>query len=168
MPPFVIQPCTFADAYTVGSNNVKSFWTDITWRQTFAGQTVDLVAHNGGVRGASNFLRDRAHRRHLKAVDSATGEIVGYARWLLPHAGCTGGDDDPCHTIWPEARMPDVTEEERKEAEERSEKAAWKSLMEGNTMPDIDGPIQEMLQRCRPRDTYMGSWISTLCLKQTC
>jgi hypothetical protein len=31
-----------------------------------------------------NLINRRAEKRHLKAIDVETGELAGYARWLLP------------------------------------------------------------------------------------
>jgi hypothetical protein len=89
-------------------------------------------------------------------VDVETGEIVGYARWLLPRADCSGDDSDPCHEIWTEARTADPSEEERKEAEEGASKSQFVALMSGNTLPDIDTPIEGMFERLgRKKETYM-------------
>lgn len=90
------------------------------------------------------------------AVDVETGEIVGYARWLLPRAGCSADDDDPCHKIWTEARTADPSEEQRKEAEDGAAKSQFAVLMQGNTLPDVDAPIEKMFERLpRKRETYM-------------
>jgi hypothetical protein len=45
-----------------------------------------------------NLINRRAEKRHLKAIDVETGELVGYARWLLPPILAD-------KNVWPEAAV---------------------------------------------------------------
>ena len=98
-------------------------------------------------------MRDRAHRRHLVAVDGGTGEVVGYGRWVLPCLGKDGGDGGcGCEELWREGRVPDVDEETRVEAERESAGADW----EVDDLGGLDGPIQGMGRRLLEGRRCMG------------
>ncbi|KAB5513126.1 hypothetical protein GE09DRAFT_981423 [Coniochaeta sp. 2T2.1] len=159
-PTFTTTPCTLPDGPSIGRNNVLAFWTDKTWVQVWRSggriRSRSYVADQAAKRGRGNLLLDRAHRRHLKAVDAATGEVVGYARWVLPQQGdgcCVGQDDDPCHGLWREAQIPDVDEGVREEAERESAGADWE--VEGGVMDGIDEPIVRRLGELKAGRRYM-------------
>ncbi|KAJ9151471.1 Acyl-CoA N-acyltransferase [Coniochaeta hoffmannii] len=161
MPPFAITPCTLPDGPQIARNNVLAFWTDATWVQCWRGKPRDYVAAQAAKRGKANLLRDRAHRRHLIAVDEGTGEVVGYARWLLPCSveatgesegiGKHGGKGCGCEALWREGRVPDVEEEVRVEAERESAGADW----EVDDLGGLDGPIRGMERRLLEGRRYM-------------
>lgn len=154
MQEFVIETCTVADGPAMGRNNVTAFWTDQTWIQIWRGRTCEYVAEQAARRGSKNLLLDRAHRRHLKAVDPLTGALIGYARWVLPDAGCPGEDGDPCNALWTNARIPDVPEELREKAERESDAADW--TFTGGHMDGIDDPIEAMQDVLRGKKRYIG------------
>jgi hypothetical protein len=156
MTSFLIKPCTVTDGPSIGRNNVHAFWTDKTWIQVWLGLTRDFVAEQAAKRGARNLLLDRAHRRHLQAVDATTGAVVGYARWVLPRDdGCSGGDGDPCHAAWTEARVPDVAAEVRQEADRECASSVWD--VDANPAIDgIDAPIVALQEKLLSGKRYMG------------
>jgi len=171
MDSFSILPCTIADGPAMGRNNVQAFWTDQTWTQVWRGLTREYVAEQAAKRGRRNLLLDRDHRRHLKAVDNSTGALVGYARWVLPHAviegstaGGGGGGEDPCRGLWAEARIPDVGEDVRREAEREGEGADWD--VERSGMYGIDEPITTMEAELVKGKRYMGMLPCVMCLEQ--
>jgi GNAT superfamily N-acetyltransferase len=156
MESFVIKPCTVIDGPAIGRNNVNAFWTDKTWIQIWRGRTCEFVAEQAAKRGARNLLLDRAHRRHLKAVDSSTGDVVGYARWVLPHDDSPGGDDDPCNALWTGAQLPDVSREVREEADREGAAAVWEFT--NSTMDDLDAPITAMKEYLVKKKRYIGTF----------
>ncbi|OIW28767.1 acyl-CoA N-acyltransferase [Coniochaeta ligniaria NRRL 30616] len=153
MSSFIIKTCTVADGPAIGRNNVAAFWTDKTWIQIWGDRTQEHVAEQAAKRGRRNLLLDRAHRRHLQAVDAETGAVVGYARWVLPDGGCSGDDSDPCHRLWTEAQIPDVDEEVRREAERQSASADW--TFTRGPIDGIDAPIEAMTAKLRAGKRYM-------------
>lgn len=157
MESFLITPCTIADGPAIGRNNVTAFWTDRTWIQIWGDRTREHVAEQAAMRGRRNLLLDRAHRRHLKAVDAETGAVVGYARWVLPDEGCDGGDGDPCHGLWTEAQIPDVDEHVRREAEAESARSDW--TFTRGPIDGIDAPIEAMMADLRKGKRYMGMFV---------
>ena len=128
--PWRIEGCTVADGAALAHNNFPAFWTDPTWRVIWPMcVTPKFVITQGVLRGPRNLLRDRATLRHQKAVDPATGGVVGYARWILPPS--LAGD-----AAWPEAQVPDVSDEEKAEIERVAE-TAWWHFNDADTALDI-------------------------------
>ncbi|RDW66458.1 hypothetical protein BP6252_10093 [Coleophoma cylindrospora] len=118
MPPFHVLPCTLADGPALARNNIAAFWTDPTWILMWPGKTCEYVTSQATLRIAHNLLSNREKWRHLKAVDTATGELVGYVRWVLP-------EDDPEGKTWSAALGPVGSAEEREKARRESESADW-------------------------------------------
>jgi hypothetical protein len=117
-----IEPCTVADGPAIGQMNVKAFWTDLTWKTMWPGKTREYMASQASLRMSAALLDNRSHKRHLKAVDSTTGAIIGYARWVLPD---TGDSNVAIDTMWADAKIPEVSEEVAKQAERDSASAEW-------------------------------------------
>ncbi|KAF7333331.1 Acetyltransferase [Mycena venus] len=125
-----IHPVTLADAPHVAHNNMSAFWTDPSWRLIWPSSiTLPYLISQCSLRVPRNLLKDRATLRHQKAVDPATGALLGYARWKVP---------DTKAGEWLDAQMKDVeSEAERKEIEERAN-GAWWELREGAAPSDAE------------------------------
>jgi hypothetical protein len=164
MDSFLIETCTITDGPAIGRNNVTAFWTDKTWIQIWRGRTQEYVVEQAAKRGRRNLLLDRAHRRHLKAVDAETGAVVGYARWVLPDGGCNGDENDPCHNLWTEAQIPEVDDDVRRDAERESASADW--TFTPGPIDDIDEPIQALKAKLKDGKRYMGMLCFTSALYQ--
>ncbi len=61
-----------------------------------------------------NLTTGRETKRHQKAVDVSTGQIVGYARWLLPES-----EKREKGFEWPEAQVAEPSVEEKEEFEKK-------------------------------------------------
>lgn len=98
-----------------------SRWPDPHWRALFkVGTPLSLVVQETAYRLPYNLITSRSARRHQIAVDDSTGEILAYARWVLPERlvvaveeGGKGGGE----VVWEEAMVKGVGEEERREFE---------------------------------------------------
>jgi len=145
MSSISILPCTAADGPAIGALNVHAFWTDRTWVRLWPGKTRDYVASQAARRGTHMLLSDRRRRRHLKAVDPADdNRIVGYARWEMPlslPADREEGRDRLGHSLWPQARVPDVSDNDRQRAQEESEAADWEF---DRSLDVLDPPMIDM------------------------
>ncbi|OJJ45166.1 hypothetical protein ASPZODRAFT_120689 [Penicilliopsis zonata CBS 506.65] len=118
MAKWKIESCSVEDAAALAQNNISAFWEDPTWRILWPDEiTLEYLIEQSGIRQGNNLLRSPEDMRHQKAVDPATGALVGYARWKLPS---TCADDE-----WPEARVPVVGEEEKKQIQQLAESAWW-------------------------------------------
>ena len=79
-------------------------WKDPSAKEIIA-RTTDRVPQN--------LVSERDTKRHQKVIDSETGRVVGYARWLLPPTLADRGD------VWLEAQVPEATADERASFEKR-------------------------------------------------
>ncbi|KAK5656465.1 hypothetical protein OQA88_4848 [Cercophora sp. LCS_1] len=148
---YQIQVCTPSDAEALANNNVSAFWEDPTWRLVWtrpghAEIPKEELIKAAGLRMRNNLAMDRDLRRHVKAVDDK-GNLVGYARWLLP--------GEKWKDAWPEMKGPEPSEEERREWEGMAERAAgvW---MPREDMGDVDEPVVEVLGELMGRGEYLN------------
>ncbi|KAL1305764.1 hypothetical protein AAFC00_007342 [Neodothiora populina] len=88
-----------------------SRWCDIHWKALFEESTlVEDVAYECAQRLPWNLINGRAKKRHQKTVHKETGEVVAYARWILPqHLS----DADKANVIWEDAQVVDVNIEQQ-------------------------------------------------------
>ncbi|KAI1865573.1 hypothetical protein JX265_007896 [Neoarthrinium moseri] len=142
MPPYQIEGCTVQDGAGLARNNMTAFWTDPTWVLLWKNKTTEYVVQQCTLRMPKNLLDDRAHKRHQKVVDTETGVVVGYCRWLLP---------DRLTGEWLEAQTPVVSRAEEKEFSKRFDSADWSTAPLGN----MDDPVHVTMQKYKGLKEYM-------------
>jgi hypothetical protein len=130
MPPFKVAPCTLDDATAIAHNNVIAFWQNKYYELMWAkkNKSRDYVLSQAILRWPYNLIKDPEHRRMEKVVDVSTGELVGFANWILPDAGAVEGGENEKQEIgklWPEALGPEVDDDTRKLLKKRFEDADW-------------------------------------------
>ncbi|KAI0412000.1 acyl-CoA N-acyltransferase [Xylaria grammica] len=134
MAAWKIERCTVEDAAALARNNMSAFWEDPTWILLWPeGTTREFLIEQCAKRQARNMLRNREQMRHLKAVDPETGKIVGYARWELPPGHTVAHDGE---AQWDEARVPDVSDGEKRGFEELALSAQWNARSGVSGMDD--------------------------------
>ncbi|TEA18606.1 hypothetical protein C8034_v010117 [Colletotrichum sidae] len=109
---FSISGVTFSDAASVSRNNMTAFYrTDAHWRALWGSTALEEIIGGAAGRMPQGLASNREKKRHLKAVDDVSGDVIGYARWILP--------DDDDRIAWPEAlvREPTAAESARFEAD---------------------------------------------------
>ncbi|KAH7015009.1 hypothetical protein EDB80DRAFT_706850 [Ilyonectria destructans] len=117
MPPYKIEfPCTVDDGAALAKSNISAFWEQTWWSILWPNRTLDSIIEAAGARMPKLLLKERDIRRHQKVIDVESGEIVGYARWLLPAS--RKGE-------WLEAQTPDVSDEEKRALNKPYERADW-------------------------------------------
>ena len=87
----------------------------LVWPSPF---NLDTVIGKCKKRIGWNLVKDRDSERHLKAVDCASGGVLGYARWVLP-VSLRKQDK------WPVCQVPDVSDEEEVQLRGLLEVADW-------------------------------------------
>jgi hypothetical protein len=147
MTTWRVTSCTVADAAPLAYNNMSAFWEDPNWVIAWPkGIELDYLIEQSTKRQPRNLLRDRESIRHQKAVDPATGKLVGYARWILPDG--KGGEK-----VWEEALVPDVSPVEKEKFEQEAKSAWWGA---GEAAPDMDDLNQVVIKRILSEKPYIS------------
>ncbi|KAF5492431.1 hypothetical protein CGCS363_v011391 [Colletotrichum siamense] len=130
---FTISAVDYDDAQGVSKNNMTAFYhTDAHWRALWKSTTLEEIIRGAAARMPHGLASGREGKRHLKATDDDTGEIIGYARWILPDASST--------LNWPEALVREPTDDESE-----SFKAKFQANTEEGMIPGMDTRLQEAL-----------------------
>lgn len=165
-----ITQVSVADGPILAAKNIPAFWADPHWRLEWRHRSLDYHISQVALRYPRNLLRNRATTRHQKAVDTATGKILGYARWSIPasHATITAtattspettsedtspekeGNGTPA---WPEALVPAVSAEEEAEISRVADTAVWDPDFTSD--PLLDG-VREIQKEILGRKAYMS------------
>ncbi|KAF4336847.1 acetyltransferase (GNAT) family domain protein [Fusarium beomiforme] len=125
------SPCRVEDGQYIAQNKVAAFWEEEWWRLSWTGRTRESMVQSVADRSPKNLLTNREVRRHQKIVHVETGDIVGYARWILPesHKDC-----------WLEAQTPDVSDEQKEAFAKRHAETNWSPREDNDKLDDhIDG-----------------------------
>ncbi|KAE8375269.1 hypothetical protein BDV26DRAFT_299842 [Aspergillus bertholletiae] len=101
--------------------------------------TLDYLITQSAKRYPRTLLNARHKNRHRKAVDATTGEVVGYAQWILPDTHL-------------EAQIPDVSEAKKIKLHALAESAWWSGRSD---MRSIDDPNDEVMSRILAQRPYM-------------
>jgi hypothetical protein len=145
MSSYQLHPCcTVADGVGLGKCSASAFWGETWWRMLWPGRNVESMIEAVGARTPHNLLQYRDVRRHQKVVDAASGEIVGYARWVLPesHSG-----------KWLEAQTPDVDNATRERLEKQFSETMFKYR---DDMDDPDNHVHEWRRKYKGDKNVMG------------
>ncbi|KAJ3102018.1 hypothetical protein HK100_004440 [Physocladia obscura] len=131
---FDISVCTVADAQGIGRVNMSAFWDDVNWQLVWATKTLDYVVQQNAKRLPHSLAlaSSRIHQRHLKVVDSATGIVVGYGRFILP---------EQLKNEWLDAQVPEPPAEDKDKLLELYNSADWSMT---HVADDVDAPVTEL------------------------
>ncbi|KAI0603489.1 hypothetical protein F4775DRAFT_533908 [Biscogniauxia sp. FL1348] len=143
MSPYAVRGCVAADGPALAYNNISAFWTDPTYVLLWGDKTREYMIEQASKRYPRSLLTDRDHKRHQVVVDSETGSVVGYSRWILP---------DRLASEWPDAQTPAVSDREEKEYTEAFESADWSGRP---GMDEIDVPVTAIKNKLLGRREYM-------------
>lgn len=95
-----------ADAAAVAACNMRSFWVDAHWRHQWGDTPLDQIVADITKTTPWNLISNRPVKRFLKAVDTDSGTLVGYARWILP-------DSVVGEICWAETIVAEPSKEQR-------------------------------------------------------
>jgi hypothetical protein len=124
-------PCRVEDGKYIAQSKVAAFWDEAWWRLSWTGRAKEYMIRGITDRSPKNLLTDRDIRRHQKAVHSETGDIVGYARWIMPEAH---------KDSWLIAQTPDVSAEQKEIFTKRHAETEWDPRTDNDELDDhIDG-----------------------------
>lgn len=63
---------------------MRAFYQDAHWASLWKGVTLENIIYDCARRLPWNLVKVTSTKRHRKVVDDATGNVVGYARWIIP------------------------------------------------------------------------------------
>jgi hypothetical protein len=100
-----VEPLAYEDAPGLARTMAQAMYEEDHYALLFNRIPAQQIIEDSAKRVPKNLTNERDIQRHEKVISVETGEIVGYARWLLP-------DHLKGSTIWPEAQMRQPTEDE--------------------------------------------------------
>lgn len=112
---FDIEPVTPDDAPDVSPVMMKAFYNIPHWKLLWSTMPLEEIIAANTQRLPRNLITGGDKKRHQKAVDPITREVVGYARWIVPKDGVTGPNSS---IFWPEAQVSEPNCEDRKRFED--------------------------------------------------
>jgi hypothetical protein len=64
---------------------MRAFYEDAHWASLWKGMPLDSIISDCARRLPWNLVRVTSLKRHRKVVENNTGNVVGYARWIIPN-----------------------------------------------------------------------------------
>ena len=118
MSSFTVQSVRIEDVPSIATATMSAFWNDSYWRQMWTVPLSSLIILNAQ-RLPHRLNTDRHKQRFENVVDTATGEVLGHARWIVP---------DGMEDMWETARGPAAKDDEEAEKFKKMyESADWNS-----------------------------------------
>jgi hypothetical protein len=145
---YKIQPgCTIKDAEGIAKNNVLAFWQHTWWRILFVAPQ-ETVLEKVTSRIPRNLLHQRDVRRHQVVVDTNTGDIVGYARWILPAEYASE---------WTEAQTTAVSDEDATRYQDEFKATALPFGEHQDEFDALDEPVHAKQEELAPKGPYLST-----------
>lgn len=119
------------DAAGLSQVMMRAFYRDPHWRLLWGSMTLEDIILSCENRLPRNLVKGRGSRRHRKAVDAVTGEVVGYARWVLPE-----GQED----LWKDAQVAEPSAQQAAQYEAR-----YSAYMVDGKIKGLNNEITESL-----------------------
>ena len=107
---YTVQPVKPTDSADLADTMMRAFYQDAQWASLWMNTTLCNIIHDCANRLPWNLVNVASMKRHRKAVDGVTGNVVGYARWIIPK----GSIDD-----WGGGIVVETDSERRRAYEER-------------------------------------------------
>ena len=103
---FMLQSVVPADAHEIATVKTSAWCENPHWRIRWVDPSPEKMISCCAALFPWNLVNHREQKRHQKAIEIESGELVGYARWLLPPVLAE-------KNVWPEAGVAEPTEAER-------------------------------------------------------
>ncbi|KAG9496752.1 hypothetical protein J7337_011535 [Fusarium musae] len=147
------SPCRVEDGLLIAQSQVSAFFEEAWWRLSWTDRTRESLIQSIADRSPKNLLTNREVRRHQKIVHLETGDIVGYARWILPESH---------KDAWLEAQTPDVSDEQREVFARRHAETDWNPREDNDKLDDHIGGWREKHKQERDMDHQQKGLASLL------
>ncbi|KAA8576934.1 hypothetical protein EYC84_006968 [Monilinia fructicola] len=163
------------DAPGLSRAMMSAWWEDEHWRALWAksGTTLEQIISDCIQRQPKSFTKGRNVKRHLKAVDTDSGEIVAYSRYIVPESHVD---------FWLEAQIPEPSPEEDAEYERKFDEVTDDGRIRGmdydfasefgNPLEEVEGRILEGIGPCFVVDymathpAHKGRGVASMMLKE--
>ncbi|KAH8123689.1 hypothetical protein ACSS6W_007302 [Trichoderma asperelloides] len=149
MATLAIAPCSVADGAALSRNNMSAFWEIPNWVLAWRHSTLEEHIARMTKRYPRRLISERETSRHQKVVDTETGRLLGYARWVLPESYAVLADGRPA---WPEAMVPAVSPEEEAEIKRVAEATEWNP---NNDTDPLDEAVTNIKNKIMARKPYL-------------
>ena len=159
MPPYILRPVVLSDAPAIARNNMSAFWEDPNWQPLWGKQTLPFVISQSAKRMPKSILSERETYRQECAIDRETGELVGFARWILPDSkryvpGTEGrwGWGAKGEPEWKETQIAEVSPEQWAEVQQNFHDAVWER---GDGQQVLHPPIEKRSEEIMKTGTFL-------------
>ena len=146
---FSLQPCGPADASDIATVIMTAWNTNWHWRYRWEDLSLENLIERSTKRFPWNLVTEREIKRHQKAVDIATGEVVGYARWLLP-------PELADKNVWSEAQVAEPSPKDRELFERDFRESPLPNAKSGEMIAFRAGGLEEAEKRVRVDDPFLS------------
>jgi len=153
---FLVQPCVPADAHDIATTNMSAWYEDYHWKYRWQASLEEIIKWCEE-RFPHLLTTERETKRHQKVVDVATGEVVGYARWLLPTKLAE-------KNVWPEAQAAEPNTRDVDLFAKKWNIASPKLRSEEMNMYR-SRPLEETDERIRKMGPFLGELTRPICLQ---
>jgi len=127
--PYELRPVTIADTAGVVQTNMTAFYESAIWRLLWPNMTLQEAIESNLKRFPHSLVQGRDRQRHQMVIETSTGEVVGYASWILPKDGSI---------TWLEAQVTEASDEDKKSFEEMNDSACENGRPIGRSQERVD------------------------------
>lgn len=145
----LVTNCTLDDAAGLAKIHVTQNWDKPWFKAAWGDHSLEEVIRSSALGYRKVLTDNRDITRHQKVVHTATGEIVGYARWYFV-------TQEPAGNKWREAKGPNVSQNRLEEINRVHQDdpvtidfAYWQALK---------GPIVELYDQNTPPQPYLSKY----------
>lgn len=121
--PYIVQPVSPNETDGLARAMMSAFHQDKHWALLWPNMSLEEIIAGCTQRLPWNLVKVRTNKRHQKVIDEATGDIVGYSRWILPK---------DLENMWLEAQITEPTAEEYQLYESRWKEATVNGRSKGS------------------------------------
>lgn len=155
MSQYKLVGCAPEDSAGIAKCKVSAFWSEDWWTVVFSDKRPGALSSAMTARIPHGLVQGRRLQRHQKVVHVPTGEIVGYARWILAEEAANE---------WLDAQVCDVSDEEKAKHKKAFDETVWEF---DDTNPQSDDHIHVWQQELSPKAPHLGT-CNIYCKCYTC
>lgn len=145
-----MEPCVPADSHSIATTTMSAWCADWHWFYRWKDPSLEKLIAWYAEKFPRNLTTGRDTKRHQKLIEISTGEVVGYARWLLP-------PDLAKENVWKEAQAVEPTPEES-ELFEKKASIPLPKVRSDEMLEFRSTPLVEADARIMKNGPYLGTY----------